>query len=188
MVAFQSDLSSLEQLSKHAQDLEKMKNLEESHSPNSNNNGKSNANSIEKAYSPTTNNNEKSNVNTIEKSHSPTAFNSLFALTGQLVADAMRDENEELEALLLEIVRPEQIVRRLPLGNTFILTGVTPRQAQLIADLPRTAILTLSLFKRIRDSDSPQLKLKSMPPKGPFDDEPITGPIQSFNPHEKGKS
>ena len=117
----------------------------------------------------------------------PFHANNIFSAMGSLVADAVSMENGELDSHLLEIVRPDQIVRRLPLGNTFILADLTLAQAQAIADLNRTALLSLSLFKRLRDN--PHLKLKSakVNKPGPFDDEPIIGGIKSFEPLHKGK-
>ncbi len=113
-----------------------------------------------------------------------------FNAMGDLMASAVAQENSELESLLLSVVDERQIVRRLPIGNTFVLTRLTVSQAAAIAKFNRTALLTLSLFKKIRDE--PILKLKSKSTRkatrrSPFDDEPISE-IHPFNPLEKSKS
>ena len=59
----------------------------------------------------------------------------------------METENEELEKILLEIVSLEQIVRRLPIGNVFILENLTLKQAEEISNLNRTVLLTLSRYQ-----------------------------------------
>ena len=122
------------------------------------------------------------------------ASQALFNAMGDLMVSAVAQENSELESLLLGIVDEKQIVRRLPIGNTFVLTRLTVPQAAAVANLNRTALLTLSLFKKIRDEE-PRLKLKSKRnqpgrSKGkqtPFDDEPISE-IRAFNPLQKGKN
>lgn len=121
------------------------------------------------------------------------ASEALFNYLGDLMTSAVAQENADLEALLLEIVDQNQIVRRLPIGNTFVLTGLTLSQATALASLNRTALLTLSLFKQIHDS-LPHLKLKKCKRddddyetlKQPFHDEPVTN-VHPINILEKGK-
>jgi hypothetical protein len=116
------------------------------------------------------------------------ASQALFNAMGDLMVSAVAQENLELEARLLQIVGEKQIVRRLPLGNTFVLARLTVAQAAAIANLNRTALLTLSLFKKIRD-EQPHLKLKCQrraKNRTPFDDEPISE-IRRFSSLQKGR-
>lgn len=131
------------------------------------------------------------------------ASQELFTALGDAMVDAIAEENAELEAMLLEIVSEDQIVRRLPIGNSFVLTGLTMEQAVEIADMDRTALLTLSVYKPINDASRRKMKSGSRFTStgtntntnthsrsrkaaaavhgNPFDDEPVSE-IRSFNP------
>lgn len=67
---------------------------------------------------------------------------------GNFVVNEMTAENWELEQILLKVVEEAQIVRRLPIGNTFILEGLNLEQADKISQLDRTILLVLSRFTR----------------------------------------
>lgn len=71
---------------------------------------------------------------------------------GTLVVNEMNSENWELEQELLEFVEEDQIVRRLPIGNAFVLEGLTLEQANKISQLERTVLLTLSTFTPNKNS------------------------------------
>jgi subtilisin family serine protease len=66
---------------------------------------------------------------------------------GSLVAAEIQTENAALEEMLLEIVEDKQIVRRLPIGNTFVLENLTVEQAKQISAMERTVLLALSRFR-----------------------------------------
>lgn len=68
------------------------------------------------------------------------------AAIGSLVFNEMASENWDLERELLEYVDESQIVRKLPIGNAFILEGLNLEQAEKISQLERTVLLTLSTF------------------------------------------
>ena len=68
------------------------------------------------------------------------------AAVANLVLNEMASENWELEQLLLEFVDEKQIVRKLPIGNAFVLEGLEFEQAQKISQLDRTVLLALSIF------------------------------------------
>ena len=68
------------------------------------------------------------------------------AALGNLVVNEMEAENWALEQQLLEFVEEAQIVRRLPIGNAFVLEGLNLEQADKISQLDRTVLLALSRF------------------------------------------
>ena len=68
------------------------------------------------------------------------------AAIGSLIFNEMLSENWELEQELLEYVEEDQIIRKLPIGNAFILEGLDYEQAQKVSQLERTVLLTLSTF------------------------------------------
>lgn len=74
------------------------------------------------------------------------------AAVGNLVLNEMKTENWELEKKLLEIIDEAQIVRRLPVGNTFILEGLDLEQANKISQMDRTVLMALSRFTANFDS------------------------------------
>lgn len=79
---------------------------------------------------------------------------------GNFVVAEMNAENWELEQRLLEIVEETQIVRRLPIGNTFILEGLNLQQADKISQMDRTVMLALSRFTR-----NAEIIHRNQPPK-----------------------
>ena len=81
------------------------------------------------------------------------------AAAGNLVLSEMKAENWELEQKLLEFIDESQIVRRLPIGNTFILEGLDLDQANKISQLERTVLMALSRFTT--NIESPRQKMKS---------------------------
>lgn len=72
------------------------------------------------------------------------------AIGAQVISD-MTVENYELESLLLEYLNSDQIVRRLPIGNAFVLDGLSVEQAAQISQLDRTVLLSLSKFRLLSD-------------------------------------
>ena len=79
------------------------------------------------------------------------------AAIGNFVLSEMNAENLELEQeLLLEHIEEAQIVRRLPIGNAFVLEGLSFEQADKISKLERTVLLSLSKFtQNLKDGFRP---------------------------------
>lgn len=89
---------------------------------------------------------DPSEICSLKLSHESFKTEEYRAALGTLVVSEMNAENWNLEQILLEFVEEEQIVRRLPIGNTFILEGLDMQQANNISQLDRTVLLALSQY------------------------------------------
>lgn len=83
------------------------------------------------------------------------------SIVGDLVLNEMKAENGELEQKLLEIIDESQIVRRLPVGNAFILVGLDLEQANKISQMDRTVLMALSRFAANYDTTNGRKSSKS---------------------------
>lgn len=99
------------------------------------------------------------------------------AVVGNLIVNEMKSENWELEKSLLAIVNESQIVRRLPIGNAFILEGLSLQQANKISQLDRTVLLALSKFT---SKGGENVKSKCISLQKEEEEEPFEEPVEDI--------